>query len=143
MTIAEWCLLGAVILYLMSVAPVKPLSYLFGPRKFDNSKPRDPAFYEWGIASRALGAHQNGVETFPLFAAAVLLAEFRASPQGWIDDLALLFVAIRVLYVLLYLGNLPTLRTLSWNAGFFVNVTIFLLPMIGHRLPTALPLFHG
>lgn len=131
MTIAEWCLLGAVLLYLMSVAPVKAL----GHREFDNARPRDPAFYAHGVRARALGAHANGIETFPFFAIAVLLAEFRGSPQGWIDGLALLFVAIRVLYVLLYVGNLPTLRTLAWNAGFLINVAIFLLPLFGHRLP--------
>ncbi len=106
-----------------------------GYREFDNADPRDPAFYSPGLRARALGAHLNGIETFPFFGAAVLLAEFRAAPQAWIDGLALGFVAIRLAYVLLYVGNLPTLRTLMWNAGFLVNVLIFLLPLIGGRLP--------
>ena len=38
MTIAEWCLLGAVLLYLLTVAPVKALR----GREFNNSRPRDP-----------------------------------------------------------------------------------------------------
>ena len=46
-------------------------------------------------ASRALGAHQNGIETFPFFAVAVLLAEFRAGPQRLIDELAVLFLIVR------------------------------------------------
>jgi uncharacterized MAPEG superfamily protein len=39
MTVAEWCVFGAVLLYLLTIAPFK----VIGPRRFDNSKPRDPA----------------------------------------------------------------------------------------------------
>jgi len=131
MTIAEWCLLGAVLLYLLTLAPVKPLGY----RDFDNSDPRNPAFYTPGLRARALGAHLNGIETYPFFATAVLLAEFRHSAQGWIDALAVAFIVIRLVYVLLYLGNRPWLRTLVWNVGFAVNLVIFLLPLIGPGMP--------
>ena len=124
MTIAEWTLLGAVLLYLLTLAPVKPLGY----RTFDNANPRNPEFYTPGIRTRALGAHLNGIETFPFFAAAVLLAEFRHMPQSRIDILAVAFLAVRFAFVLAYLGNRPTLRTLLWNLGFFVNVAIFLMP---------------
>ncbi len=125
MTIAEWALLGAVIVYLMTVAPVKAA----GHRDFDNANPRDPGFYTPGLRARALGAHLNGIETFPFFAAAVLLAEFRACPQSWIDGLAVLFLAARLAYVAAYLGNAPTTRTLLWNAGFVANLAIFLMPL--------------
>ncbi|HEY2395762.1 MAG TPA: MAPEG family protein [Rudaea sp.] len=126
MTLAEWSLFGAVILYLLTVAPAKALGY----RDFDNARPRDPAFYEHPLRARALGAHINGIETFPFFAAAVLLAEFRHAPQGVVDTLALLFLAVRLLFVLAYLGNRPTLRTILWNIGFFLNAWIFFLPAL-------------
>jgi uncharacterized MAPEG superfamily protein len=77
MTVAEWMIFAAVILYLLTVAPIK---VVMRP-PFDNSNPRDPAFYKPGIASRALGAHINGIETFPFLAVAVLLAEFRHAPS--------------------------------------------------------------
>src|SRR5271170_5261294 len=99
MTIAEWMIFAAVILYLLTVAPVK----VVGRPAFDNSNPRDPAFYKPGIPSRALGAHINGIETFPFFAAAVLLAEFRHVPQYWIDGLAVSFLIVRLLFVGAYL----------------------------------------
>jgi uncharacterized MAPEG superfamily protein len=124
LTLAEWMIFAAVILYLLTVAPVKA----FGYRNFDNSNPRDPAFYKPGIAARALGAHINGIETFPFFAAAVLLAEFRHAPQHWIDALAVGFVVVRLLFVGAYLGNRPTTRTLLWNLGFAVNAAIFFMP---------------
>lgn len=124
MTIAEWTLLAAVLIYLLTLAPFKPL----GHREFDNAKPRDSAFYSTPLRSRALGAHMNGIETFPFFAAAVVLAEFRAAPQHLIDKLAVGFVLLRLLFVAAYLLDYPTTRTLLWNAGFAMNVAIFLLP---------------
>ena len=124
MTIAEWMMFGTVLLYLLTIAPVKA----FGHRSFDNANPRDPAFYTPGIRVRALGAHSNGIEVFPFFAAAVLLAEFRAAPQHWIDLLAIAFVIVRFMYVLVYLANFPTVRTLIWNLGFLINLAIFFMP---------------
>jgi len=124
MTIAEWCLFGSVILYLLTLAPFKPL----GHREFDNANPRDPDFWASPLRARALGAHLKGVETFPFFAAAVLLAEFRGVSQILVDGLALAFLIIRFAYVLAYLGNRPTIRTLLWNVGFLVNAAIFFSP---------------
>jgi uncharacterized MAPEG superfamily protein len=131
MTIAEWCVFAAVMLYLLSIAPVKWIRF----RRFDNSKPRDPAFYEDPIAARALGAHQNGIEAFPFFAAAVLLAEFRLGPQRLIDELAVLFLIVRIAYVFTYLGDRPTLRSILWNIGFAINVGIFFMPVLHRFLP--------
>jgi len=131
MTIAEYCILGAVLLYLLTIAPFKAQGW----RTFDNSKPRDPEFYQDSLRSRALGAHLNGIETFPFFAAAVLLAEFRAGPQRLIDDLAVLFLIVRLAYVLTYLGDRPTLRTILWNIGFAINIAIFFVPVLRHYLP--------
>jgi uncharacterized MAPEG superfamily protein len=115
---------ASVMLYLLTVASVKAL----GHRTFDNANPRDPKFYKAGIRRRALGAHINGIETFPFFAVAVLLAEFRYAPQHWIDGLAVAFLMVRLLYVTAYLADWPITRTLLWNLGFAVNCAIFFLP---------------
>jgi uncharacterized MAPEG superfamily protein len=131
MTVAEWCVFGAVMLYLLTIAPIKWIGY----RRFDNAKPRDPAFYADPLRARALGAHQNGIETFPFFAVAVLLAEFRDSPQRLIDELAVLFLIVRVAYVLTYLGDRPTLRSILWSIGFAINLAIFFMPAIRGLLP--------
>jgi uncharacterized MAPEG superfamily protein len=131
MTIAEWCIFGTLMLYLLTIAPVKWIGY----RHFDNAKPRDPAFYDDPLRARALGAHQNGIETFPFFAIAVLLAEFRDSPQRLIDELAILFLIVRIAYVLTYLGDRPTLRSILWSIGFAINLAIFFVPAIRGFLP--------
>ena len=126
MTVAEYCVFAVVALYLLTIVPIKWL----GSRQYDNSKPRDPAFYADAIRARALGAHQNGIEAFPFFAVAVLLAEFRAAPQNLINELAVLFLIVRVAYVFTYLGDRPRLRSILWNIGFTINVAIFFLPLI-------------
>jgi uncharacterized MAPEG superfamily protein len=126
MTIAEWCIFGALALYLLTIVPVKWI----GHRRYDNAKPRDSAFYDDPLRARALGAHQNGIEAFPFFAVAVLLAEFRLSPQNLINELAVLFLIVRIAYVLTYLGNRPRLRSILWNIGFAINVAIFFMPLI-------------
>ena len=131
MTVAEYCIFACVAIYLLTIVSVKRS----GSGQYDNSKPRDPAFYEDAIRARALGAHQNGIEAFPFFAAAVLLAEFRAAPQNLINELAVLFLIVRIAYVLTYIGNRPRLRSILWNVGFVINVGIFFLPLIRQWLP--------
>jgi uncharacterized MAPEG superfamily protein len=131
MTIAEWCVFAALMLYLLTIAPIKWIGF----RRFDNANPRDPAFYDDPIRSRALGAHQNGIETFPFFAVAVLLAEFRGGPQRFVNELAVLFLIVRVAYVFTYLGNRPTLRSILWAVGFVINTAIFFMPLIRNYLP--------
>jgi uncharacterized MAPEG superfamily protein len=131
MTAAEWCVFGTLMLYLLTIASIKWIRV----RRFDNSKPRDPAFYHDGLGARALGAHQNGIEAFPFFAVAVLLAEFRAGPQRLINELAILFLIVRIAYVLTYLGDRPTLRSILWSIGFAINLAIFFMPAIRSHLP--------
>ena len=131
MTVAEWCIFGTLMLTLLTIAPIKWIGY----RRFDNAKPRDPAFYADPLRARALGAHQNGIETFPFFAIAVLLAEFRAGPQRLIDELAILFLIVRIAYVFTYLGDRPTLRSILWSIGFAINLAIFFIPAIRGFLP--------
>jgi uncharacterized MAPEG superfamily protein len=126
-TVAEWCIFGAIMLALLTVAPVKPLA----GREFDNANPRDPQFYEKPVRRRALGAHLNGLETFPFFAVSILLAEFRHSPQTWIDSLSAAFLLTRLAFVAAYIGNRATLRTTLWNAAMAFNLGIFFLSGFG------------
>src|SRR5258708_12540815 len=136
MTVAEWCVFGTLMLYLLTIAPIKWLGF----RQFDNAHPRDPAFYDDRLRARALGAHLNGIEAFPFFAAAVLLAEFRGAPQNLINELAVLFLIVRIAYVLTYLGDRPPLRPSLWNIGGVINWGVFFLPIVLRCLPPRPPL---
>ncbi|NPV21697.1 MAPEG family protein [Bradyrhizobium aeschynomenes] len=134
MTIAELCIFASVMLYLVTIVPAKWIS-VDGAGRYDNARPRNPAFYAGGIRERARGAHQNGIEAFPFFAAAVLLAEFRAAPQNLTDELSVLFVIVRVAYVLTYIGDRPSLRSILWAIGFLITTGIFFLPLLRTYLP--------
>ena len=125
MTIADGCILGAVLLYLLTIAPIKAI----GHKDFHNSAPRDPAFYAPPLRARVQGAHINGIETFPFFAAAILLAEFKHGAQPVVDGLAVGFLAVRLAFVAAYIAGWPTTRTLLWNLGFLLNVLIFISPV--------------
>jgi uncharacterized MAPEG superfamily protein len=125
MSIADWSILGAVLLYLLTLAPIKAL----GHRDFKNSAPRDPAFYEPPVRARVQGAHINGIETFPFFAAAILLAEFKHGSQPVVDGLSMGFLVVRLAFVGAYIVGWPTTRTLLWNLGFLLNVLIFISPI--------------
>jgi len=129
MTIADLCLLAAVVLTIVSIMPAK----LNGVREYDNANPRDPRFYTPGLRTRSQGAHLNGYEAFPFFAAAVILAEMRAVPQGTVNALAVAFIIARIVYVLMYLGDRPTLRSVVWFVGFACNLGIFFSPVWAGR----------
>jgi uncharacterized MAPEG superfamily protein len=129
MTIAELCLVGAVVLTILSIMPAK----LNGRREYDNGNPRDPRYFTPGLRSRSQGAHLNGYEAFPFFAASVLLAEMRAVPQGTVDALAVGFLVLRIVYVLLYLCDRPSARSVVWSVGFACNLAIFFSPVWAGR----------
>jgi uncharacterized MAPEG superfamily protein len=129
MTIAELCLVGAILLTILSIMPAK----FDGRRAYDNANPRNPAFYTPGLRARAQGAHQNGFEAFPFFAAAVILAEMRAVPQGTVNALAVAFIVARIAYVLFYLTNRPTSRSMVWAVGLACNLAIFFSPVWAGR----------
>jgi uncharacterized MAPEG superfamily protein len=125
MTLADLCLLGAVIVIIGTIAIAKAN----GRDKFDNARPRSAAFYKDPFRARALGAHQNGIETFPLFAAAVILAEMRGVRQPVVDGLAVAFLVVRIAYVAAYLKDRARLRSAIFAVGFAVTLAIFFSPL--------------
>ena len=96
-----------------------------GGARYDNRLPRDWLARQEGWRRRADAAQANGFEAFPLFAAAVLLAELRHGPQARIDLLALGFVAARLAYLACYLADLARFRTLVWGVGLTCAVALF------------------
>jgi uncharacterized MAPEG superfamily protein len=125
MTLADLCLLGAVAIIIGTIAIAK----VTGRGAFDNARPRSAAFYKDPFRARALGAHQNGMESFPLFAAAVILAEMRGARQPVVDGLAVAFLVVRVAFVAAYLKDKPRLRSALFGVGFAVTLAIFFTPL--------------
>ncbi len=78
-----------------------------------------------GWRQRAYWAHQNAFETFPLFAAAAILA-FLAAPTSAVGTaLAWAYPALRVAYSLCYVYDLARLRSLVWFAALGCIVGLF------------------
>lgn len=70
-----------------------------------------------GVAGRLQRALQNFVETFPFFAAAVLIAHVVAS-QSWMTEWGVhLYFWARVAYVALYAAGIFLWRSLVWNVA--------------------------
>jgi uncharacterized MAPEG superfamily protein len=76
--------------------------------------PRDEPMPITGVAARLDRAFKNFMETFPFFAAAVIVAYL----GGKLGPITLwgsaLYVAARALYVPTYAAGIPRLRTLIW-----------------------------
>ena len=128
LTLADLSILGAVAAYMAPIAIAK----YGGGGAFDNTKPRDPAFYDDAFRARALWAHQNGLEGFAFFAVAVVIAQMRAAPQNIVDGLAVAYVALRFAYGAAYLAGVAPLRSAIWTLGFTANVALFLAPLWRH-----------
>jgi|SRR5579859_6127191 len=123
MHLAYWMILAAGVLPHLTIFLVKRA----GSPDFDNHRPRAWLENLSGWRQRGDWAHRNHLEVFPLFAAAVFVAELTQAPQERIDLLAVGFVAVRILYTGLYLADLATLRSIVWSLGFAVTVWLFVL----------------
>ncbi len=89
---------------------VRGLAWNAGPR--DEDSPPLPA-----VAGRLDRAFRNMLETFPLFAAAVLLAHAAGVHSALTSFGAALYFWARVVYVPLYAFGIPYLRSLVWTAA--------------------------
>lgn len=123
MTIAYWCLLAAALLPYLWTGVAKA----YGER-YDNRDPRGWQARQENPRSRAAyAAHLNAFEAFPAFAAGVLGAQLAGVDTGWIDWLALAFIAFRVLHGVFYIAGKAPLRSLVWAGGFACTVALLVL----------------
>ena len=120
MTIAIWCIFIAATLPYVPFAMVKGL---------DPIRPRigvdklDPQY------QLAYGAHLNGLETFPWFAAAVIVSHMVGGPSRVVDILALVYVLLRAGHMGAYIGGRQPLRTTFFALAQLVALAIFVSPL--------------
>ena len=84
----------------------RSLAWLMGPR--DEAKPVSV------VAGRLNRARANFLETFPLFAAALLACDFAGKFGPLTHWGAVLYVVGRLLFVPIYASGLSVVRTLVW-----------------------------
>ena len=132
MTIALFCILLAAIMPIVR-AGMSKAGGMRVPRReggYDNRNPRDWIKTQEGFRKWADAAQANCWEALPFFAAAVIVSHM-LGVIGWLPNaLAVLFIVLRIIYVWLYVTAKQKQRSLVWSAAFFVNVAIFLLPVI-------------
>lgn len=119
MPIAIWCILAAAILPILSAFPAK------FSKDFDNANPRNPDYWRDGFRARAQAAQANGFEAFPFFAVSVFVAMSQGASPYWIDQLAVLFILLRLIYVFCYWTDRSNPRSLAWAASFITIVALF------------------
>ena len=120
MTIAYWCVLFMGLFPYVAAGIAKK-----GFEGYDNGMPRQWLAKQTGFRARANAAQANLFESLPFFFAAVIIASMANAPQGRIDLLAIGFVAARIAYLVCYVANWPTTRSIVWLAGLSCVVAIF------------------
>ncbi|MCR4470880.1 MULTISPECIES: MAPEG family protein [unclassified Burkholderia] len=119
MTTSQLCL------FIAALLPF-PMTFLAKARKgYDNHTPREYLAKLEGWRARAQAAHQNAWEALALFTAGLVVAWHNGANAHHVDQLAMGFVAIRVVYALMYLLNWASLRSLVWSGGMACVVALF------------------
>ncbi len=121
MTLAYWCVLIAALLPYVLITLAKS-----GPG-FDNKTPREYVERLTGWRKRAYWAQINSFETFPPFAAGVIIAELLHANPTTIDKLAIIFIIARILHGIFYIIDKHILRSLAWFIGFFSVIGLFVI----------------
>lgn len=125
-TLAYWCILVAALLPILCAGLSKAGS--FGKSRhqggYDNHNPRAWLQQQKGWRARANAAQANTHEALPFFMAAVVIAHQLQAPQGGLDLLAAAFIALRLLYIGLYVADFAALRSAIWGLALLVNIAI-------------------
>ena len=128
-TIAYWCVFVMAILPIVCAGLSKKSGY--GKRRsdggYDNADPRVWQAAQSGFSARANAAQANTFESLPFFFAAVIIAHQLSAYQVRLDILAIVFVVLRILYVMMYVAGMATMRSGIWTAAFAVNIAILFL----------------
>jgi uncharacterized MAPEG superfamily protein len=125
MTLALWCVLVAGLLPYAGTVIAK------AGAPFDNRDPRAWLERQQGYRRRADAASKNGFEAFPMFAAAVLVAQLLRGPQPAANLLGAGFIAARVAHLVCYLTDRSSLRSIFWFIGLLCVIGLFTLAALG------------
>ncbi len=97
----------------------------WGFRRYDNHNPRQWLAEQTGFRARGNAAQANSFEAFPLFAAGVIIATLAQVDAALTDALAVTFVLARVGYIVCYVADKATWRSIFWLVGLLSVVALF------------------
>lgn len=95
----------------------------------DNKEPRIQSQRLTGAGARAVAAQANSWEALAVFSAAVLAVFISGIDLQRIAMLAQIFVALRIVYIGMYLANQDKLRSLLFIAGLGICIYLFYLAL--------------
>ena len=127
MTYPFYCLAAAFLLTYLTKLPLAMAMAKEGDSGYDNHNPREQQARLTGWGRRALAAHQNSFEVTPLFAAAVITAYLFQGDTYWSAVWVSIFLASRVLYIILYIKDVHLMRSTAWMIGMASCVALFIL----------------
>lgn len=125
-TLAYWCVLVAALLPIVCAGIAKWGMFRKSPRAggFDNANPRAWLARQTDWRARANAAQANSFEALPFFIGAVIIAHQLGAYQSRLDLLAFVYVVLRMVYIMLYVADLASVRSLVWGLALVVNVAI-------------------
>ena len=125
-TIAYWCVLVMALLPVVCAGIAKSGMMRTPPGEggYDNADPRNWLQRQTEWRARANNAQANTFEALPFFFAAVVIAHQLQASQGYVDVLAVAFVALRLAYVAAYVANKANLRSVIWTLALLANVAL-------------------
>ena len=118
------CLIAALLLaYWPRSIAAKEMAKL--PGGYDNRDPRNQQSRLEGLGRRAIAAHLNGMEAFPMFGIAVLAAMQRSVDIRWVVLWCGVFIAARITFVLAYIGDRASVRSAMFLVGLVACFALF------------------
>ena len=117
---------AAVLAFAHNMVPVIWVSSIKGPFWAFGNREDTPAEESWG--TRAKRAAANYYENLPIFVILILLLILTKKGNAMTGNGAKIFLGCRVLYLFVYTGGIPYLRSALW-AGSIAGLVMMALPL--------------
>lgn len=108
-----------------------PVAISMGKQKggYDNRQPRKQQAALTNFGQRALGAHINSIEAFPIFATGVCLAIIAEANITTVQNLCVVFCCARIAYLVCYWFDIDKIRSIIWTIGFATSIWLMALAL--------------
>ena len=110
--IAFWCF------FIAGILPIICAGISKSTRVYDNNNPRKWLAKQTGFRERANSAQRNSWESFMWFSTSLILALlFSPEKVDFVNLMSVVYILIRICYVLFYVFGFSNLRTIFWLSG--------------------------
>jgi len=126
LTVAYWAVIVAAMLPIVCAGLAKWGTFNKPRREggYDNHNPRAWLARQSDWRARANAAQANSFEALPFFIGAVIIAHQLGTYQTRLDVLAFFYIVLRLVYIMLYVADLATVRSIAWVLALVVNIAI-------------------